>query len=128
MEVCGELLDKVYHHIIGDVPPPGGEGRKRLDKEQPLVPGTQKAKDSKVVPSSAPEKLRLPGKEGSSSPSITGSSLGRPKSFSCINELQPASSKRDVIDESEKMIQTEQEKKDEDNKKSSSKTESPDQR
>lgn len=128
MEVCGELLDKVYHHIIGDVPPPGGEARKRLDKEQPLATSTQKGNDSRDAPSSAPEKLRLPGKEGSSSSSIASSSLGRPKSFSCINELQPASSKRNVIDESEKMIQTEQEKKDEDNKKSSSRTESPDQR
>lgn len=127
MEVCGELLDKVYHHIIGDVPPPGGEARKRLDKEQP-APSTQKAKGFRATPSSAPEELRLPGKEGSSSPSISSSSLGRPKSFSCINELQPASSNRNMIDESEKMIQTEQEKKDEDNKKSSSKTESPDQR
>lgn len=127
MEVCGELLDKVYHHIIGDVPPLGGEARKRLDKEQPSAPSTQKGKGSKGVPSSAPEKLLPPGKEGSSSPSTASSSLGRPKSFSCINELQPASSKKNVIDESEKMIQTEQEKKDEGNK-SSSKTESPDQR
>lgn len=94
MEVCGELLDKVYHHVTGDIPK---ETRKKVE------PCDQKV-HSKIIPSSAPEKFR-PLKEGSAS------SLGRPKSFSCINELQP--SKQNVIEESEKIVE---EQKDEGNK------------
>lgn len=94
MEVCGELLDKVYHHITGDIP---------VDTRKRGEPCDQKM-HSKIVPSSAPEKLR-PLKEGSTS------SLGRPKSFSCINELQPL--KQNVIEGSEKIAE---EQKDEDNK------------
>lgn len=107
MEVCGELLDKVYHHIIGDTAPPPIGVRKKIEP----VSSDQKI-HSKPIPSSAPEILG-PIKEGS---------LGRPKSFSCINELKP--SKRNVIDGSEKILE---EQKD-DEKEESSQESSLDQR